>query len=121
MWLTSNKPARVRTASCSARMPEYSSGMSQPPKFTIFAPETAMNGIQSCFAQFSGRRCRHRGISHMKDEKTNVACVFRSVKKPSPNAIVSGSANMHGITRKHPVSFPAIAHGNLLVARSRLS
>src|SRR5271156_595952 len=38
MWLTSKRPARVRTASCSARMPEYSSGMSQPPKFTILAP-----------------------------------------------------------------------------------
>ena len=38
MWLTSNSPARVRTASCSARIPEYSRGMSQPPKLTILAP-----------------------------------------------------------------------------------
>ena len=37
MWLTSKSPARVRTASCSARMPEYSSGMSQPPKLTMRA------------------------------------------------------------------------------------
>src|SRR3984957_3530694 len=38
MWLTSNKPARVRTAMCAARMPEYSTGISHPPKFTILAP-----------------------------------------------------------------------------------
>src|SRR5580693_6781609 len=38
MWLTSNRPARVRTASCSAMMPEYSRGISQPPKLTILAP-----------------------------------------------------------------------------------
>ena len=39
MWLTSNSPARVRTAMCSSAMPEYSTGMSQPPNGTIFAPE----------------------------------------------------------------------------------
>src|ERR1700685_1523809 len=39
MWLTSNRPARVRTAICSAMIPEYSKGISQPPKFTIFAPK----------------------------------------------------------------------------------
>src|SRR5271169_7105839 len=38
MWLTSNSPARVRTAWCSAMIPVYSKGISQPPKFTIFAP-----------------------------------------------------------------------------------
>ena len=39
MWLTSNTPARVRTARCSAVMPEYSTGMSQPAYGTIRAPE----------------------------------------------------------------------------------
>src|SRR6202142_87917 len=38
MWLTSNKPTAVRTAMCSAVMPEYSTGISQPPKSTILAP-----------------------------------------------------------------------------------
>ena len=31
-------PPGVRTASCSERMPEYSTGMSHPPKLTILAP-----------------------------------------------------------------------------------
>src|SRR5262245_33751553 len=38
MWLTSNRPARVRTARCSSTMPEYSTGMSQPPNSTIRPP-----------------------------------------------------------------------------------
>ena len=37
MWLTSNSPARVRTAMCSSVMPEYSTGMSQPPNGTMRA------------------------------------------------------------------------------------
>src|SRR5580692_5783851 len=37
MWLTSKSPTPVRTAMCSAVMPEYSTGMSQPPKSTILA------------------------------------------------------------------------------------
>src|SRR5437588_7675826 len=38
MWLTSKTPTPVRTAVCSAMRPEYSTGISQPPKSTIFAP-----------------------------------------------------------------------------------
>ena len=38
MWETSKRPAAVRTALCSAMRPEYSTGMSHPPKGTIFAP-----------------------------------------------------------------------------------
>ena len=52
MWLTSKIPARVRTASCSERIPEYSSGISQPPKLTILAPRlrwAAFNAVlRSC-------------------------------------------------------------------------
>src|SRR5580698_10617491 len=48
MWLTSNKPTRSRTARCSSMTPEYSTGMSHPPKSTIFAPMlrcTAFKGV----------------------------------------------------------------------------
>src|SRR5689334_5882042 len=38
IWLTSKTPTAVRTAKCSAISPEYSTGMSHPPKSTIFAP-----------------------------------------------------------------------------------
>ena len=38
MWLTSKSPTASRTALCSSMMPEYCTGMSQPPKSTIFAP-----------------------------------------------------------------------------------
>ena len=37
MWLTSKRPTAVRTAMCSAMRPEYSTGMSHPPKSTILA------------------------------------------------------------------------------------
>src|ERR1700681_1625735 len=48
MWLTSNTPTRSRTARCSSMTPLYSTGMSQPPKSTIFAPMlrcTAFKGV----------------------------------------------------------------------------
>src|SRR5579862_7370524 len=48
MWLTSNRPTRSRTARCSSMTPEYSTGISQPPKSTIFAPMlrcTAFKGV----------------------------------------------------------------------------
>ena len=42
MWLTSKTPTLERTALCSATNPPlagYSTGISHPPKFTIFAPK----------------------------------------------------------------------------------
>src|SRR6188474_1250201 len=38
MWLTSKSPAAVRTAVCSLAMPEYSTGMDQPPNGISLAP-----------------------------------------------------------------------------------
>ena len=49
MWLTSNRPTAVRTVLCSSTSPEYWTGMSQPPKSTIFAPSarcTAFSGVR---------------------------------------------------------------------------
>src|SRR5690606_38547823 len=37
MWDTSKSPAALRTASCSWRMPEYCTGMTNPAKGTILA------------------------------------------------------------------------------------
>src|SRR2546430_2709001 len=48
MWLTSNTPTLPRTALCSAIKPPlggYSTGMSQPPKLTIFAPRRRCNAF----------------------------------------------------------------------------
>src|SRR6266542_540684 len=52
MWLTSNSPARVRTAMCSSTMPEYSTGMSQPPNSTMRAPRDRCRTLSGVF--FSG-------------------------------------------------------------------
>jgi hypothetical protein len=38
MWLTSKRPAAVRTAVCSLEMPLYSTGISQPAKGISLAP-----------------------------------------------------------------------------------
>ena len=54
MWLTSNKPTALRTAWCSSMMPEYCTGMSQPPKSTILAPMGSMNGIERSCLQRAG-------------------------------------------------------------------
>src|SRR5713101_4272445 len=48
MWETSKRPAAWRTAMCSEMRPAYSTGISQPPKGTIFAPIsrwTACSGV----------------------------------------------------------------------------
>src|SRR5580692_1594279 len=51
MWLTSKTPTPERTALCSATRPPvegYSTGISHPPKLTIFAPKrrcTALSGV----------------------------------------------------------------------------
>ena len=49
MWLTSNSPTRSRTARCSAVMPAYSTGMSQPPKGTMRAPSATCAAWRAVF------------------------------------------------------------------------
>src|SRR6266481_5940017 len=50
MWLTSKRPAAVRTARCSSRMPRYETGISQPPNSMSFAPR------RRCASQSGVRR-----------------------------------------------------------------
>src|SRR5262245_3285715 len=57
MWLTSNNPARVRTARCSSTMPEYSTGMSQPANGTIFAPEARCRALSGVFLRDAALVC----------------------------------------------------------------
>src|SRR5579872_2773801 len=50
MWLTSNTPTAPRTALCSATSPPldgYSTGISQPPKLTIFAPKRRCSTLRA--------------------------------------------------------------------------
>src|SRR5882724_7013927 len=52
MWLTSKTPTAPRTALCSATRPPldgYSTGMSQPPKLTIFAPSRRCTALSDVF------------------------------------------------------------------------
>ena len=56
MWLTSKTPTPVRTAMCSAIRAEYSTGMSQPPKSTIFAPHAAMHDVEGGLAEAQQKR-----------------------------------------------------------------
>src|SRR5215470_7874445 len=52
MWLTSNTPTPPRTALCSAIKPPlegYSTGISQPPKLTIFAPNFLWSAFSGVF------------------------------------------------------------------------
>src|SRR5689334_22806965 len=61
MWLTSNTPARVRTARCSLTRPPpspaYSTGMSQPPNGTIFAPEARWRALSGVFLRGASVAC----------------------------------------------------------------
>src|SRR5258708_28645619 len=52
IWLTSKRPTLPRTALCSATRPPvdgYSTGMSQPPKLTIFAPRRRCSVFSGVF------------------------------------------------------------------------
>ena len=49
MWETSKRPAAVRTAMCSLMSPAYSTGMSQPPNGTIFAPLSRCAAFKGVF------------------------------------------------------------------------
>src|SRR5271154_41713 len=52
MWLTSKTPTAPRTALCSATSPPvegYSTGMSHPPKLTIFAPNRRCSALSGVF------------------------------------------------------------------------
>ena len=49
MWLTSKRPARVRTATCSSVTPVYSTGISQPAKGTRRAPAAACTPCSGVF------------------------------------------------------------------------
>jgi len=53
MWLTSNSPTALRTVLCSSMTPEYCTGMSQPPKSTIFGAHCAVYRIEG--RGFEGR------------------------------------------------------------------
>src|SRR5438093_5641462 len=57
MWLTSKRPARVRTAMCSWTMPEYSTGMSHPPNDTILAPEARWRALSGVFLRGASVAC----------------------------------------------------------------
>src|SRR4029078_211652 len=64
-WLTPNTPPRSRTARCSSRTPEYSTGMSQPPKSTIFAPMLRCTALKGGFKR-AIPLCFARGPGHVK-------------------------------------------------------
>ena len=61
MWEMSNKPTCCRTARCSARIPAYCTGISQPPNGTIFAPSAtcaACKGVCWSDIALPPYRCR---------------------------------------------------------------
>src|SRR5438876_2420067 len=77
MWLTSKRPARVRTAVCSATTPppEYSTGMSQPPNGTIFAPEARWRVLSGVFLSGGSVACSMWG-ARSGPEQVTVLCAF---------------------------------------------
>ena len=65
---------------CSAAMPEYSTGMSQPPNGTIFAPEARWRALSGVF--FRGAAVAvPLGILRVNGTVT-VLCASRAVKDP---------------------------------------
>ena len=74
MWLTSKSPTALRTALCSSMMPEYWTGMSQPPKSTILAPSarwTEFSGVARS-AGAAGMKIQanstEKGVSNQRDQ-----------------------------------------------------
>ena len=61
MWLTSKRPTAVRTAMCSAiSAGRYSTGISQPPKSTIFAFSARWAALRAVFLSGAGWAERSR-------------------------------------------------------------
>src|SRR5438552_1703535 len=56
MWERSNRPAEVRVCECSARMPSYWSGISQPPNGTILAPAASCKAVRGVRSRSSVKR-----------------------------------------------------------------
>src|SRR5438128_2407482 len=63
MWLTSKRPARVRTAMCSSVTLLYSSGMSQPANGTILAPDARCRTLRGVFLSAAAVGCSMNGGS----------------------------------------------------------
>ncbi len=80
MWLTSNSPARWRTAMCSATMPEYSTGMSQPPKATIFAPDARWRALSGVFLRGASVACSigMAAAERFTRERVTVLCAIET-------------------------------------------
>src|SRR5436190_8656780 len=74
MWLTSKRPAEVRTAWCSSIMPEYWTGISQPPKSTILAHRarwTEFSGVvrsEGAVGMKIQANSRKKGVSNGKEQ-----------------------------------------------------
>src|SRR5690349_8788889 len=78
MWLTSKRPARVRTARCSLDVPEYSTGMSQPPKGTILAPDARWRSFSGVFLSGTAVACSMESMRAELQcpEQVTVLCAF---------------------------------------------
>ncbi len=59
-WLTSNRPTASRTAVCSATVPAYETGISQPPKRGEGGAEVDVNGVDGSLQQLLVAHGRQR-------------------------------------------------------------
>jgi len=82
MWLTSNNPARSRTARCSATIPEYSTGISQPANGTMRAPEARCRALSGVFLSGATAVCSMWEIRGIGNRQWYCAA-SRRVKKPT--------------------------------------
>src|SRR5215212_2038094 len=82
MWETSNSPAAVRTAMCSAVMPEYSTGISQPPNGTIRAPRATCDACRGVFLSRSeADSVIKKGFTSIEVNPRKVLCATAAVKR----------------------------------------
>src|SRR4051812_24827201 len=71
MWLTSNRPAALRTALCSSITPEYWTGISHPPKSTIRAPRALWTEFSGVARSEDAAGMKFQAISTEKGVSTN--------------------------------------------------
>ena len=72
MWLTSNSPTRVRTAMCSGTIPEYSTGMSQPPNSTMRAPMRRWAWFNAVLRSAAVGEANFSNLTQMKKRKSKL-------------------------------------------------
>ena len=91
MWLTSKRPTALRTALCSSMMPEYCTGMSQPPKSTILAPSARWTALRGVFRRTASDMKNQANRARRREATGSGAANFLERRITPAHYLIAGS------------------------------